>query len=155
MNLNVIRPSSETENLLLSMTKNRKTFIKQTHTKPQETLEFKTTTPRERFSFKPPIHIEGSWMIGLTTLEVYNSIFNVTEEINIYELHTDTFDEFSFAHLKDGLEQIFSISDITTKHLRHEKIEPRTIQAYRKLTPENLSTDVYLIVLMSYSPSLF
>ena len=35
---------------------------------------------KETFHFKPPIPIEGSWMIGLTDLEAYNSIFNITEE---------------------------------------------------------------------------
>ena len=37
--------------------------------------------------FKPPIPIEGSWMIGLTDLEVYNSIFNITEENKKFELY--------------------------------------------------------------------
>ena len=41
MNLNLIRPGNETEDLLLCITKSCETFIKQTHTKPQETLEFK------------------------------------------------------------------------------------------------------------------
>ena len=35
-------------------------------------------------------------MIGLTSLEVYNSIFNVTEERIIFEVYTDNFDKFSF-----------------------------------------------------------
>ena len=80
MNLNMIRPKNETEDLLLSITKNCETLIEQTHKKPQETLEFKMIKPRETFHFKPPIQIKGDWMIGLTDLEVYNSIFNITEE---------------------------------------------------------------------------
>ena len=82
MNLNVIRPKKETEDLLLSITKNCETFIQQTHTKPQETLEFKLIKPRETFQFNPPIQINGNRMIGLTDLEVYNSIFNIKEENN-------------------------------------------------------------------------
>jgi len=77
MNLNMIRPKNETENLLLSITRNCETLIKQTHTRPQETLEFKLTKPRETFNFNPPITNEGSWMIGLTSLGVYNSIYNI------------------------------------------------------------------------------
>ena len=46
MNLNMIRPKNETEDLLLSITKNCETLIEQTHTKPQETLEFKMIKPR-------------------------------------------------------------------------------------------------------------
>ena len=74
----MIRPKNETEDLLLSITKNCEKLIEQTHRKAEETLEFKSTKPKETFHFKPPISIEGSWMIGLTCLEVYNSIFNIT-----------------------------------------------------------------------------
>ena len=80
MNLNMIRPKNITEDLLLSITKSCcEMIIKQTHTKPQETVEIKMIKPRETFHFNPPISIEGSWMIGLTDLDVYNSIF-ITEE---------------------------------------------------------------------------
>ena len=41
MNLNMIRPKNETEDLLLSITKNCETIIKQTHRKPEETLDLK------------------------------------------------------------------------------------------------------------------
>ena len=73
MNLNMIRPKNET--------KNCETLIKQTHRKAEETLEFKMNKSKETFHLKPPIPIEGLWMIGLTDLEVYNSIFNSTEEL--------------------------------------------------------------------------
>ena len=73
MNLNMIPPKNETEDLLLSITRNCQKLFKQTHRKPEGTLEFKVTQPRESFSFKLPIQIEGSWMIGLRSLEVYNS----------------------------------------------------------------------------------
>ena len=78
----MIRPKNETEDLLLPITKNCETLIKQTHRKAQETLEFKMIKPRETFHFKIPIQVKGDWMIGLVDLEVYNSIFNITEENN-------------------------------------------------------------------------
>ena len=53
MNLNMIRPKNKTEDILLSITKNCETLIEQTHTKPQETLEFEMFKPREAFFFKP------------------------------------------------------------------------------------------------------
>ena len=55
-------------------------------------------------------------MVGLRCLEVYNFIFNVTEENNKLELYTDTFDEFSLAELKDNLRKsvIFQILDIAS-----------------------------------------
>ena len=55
MNLNMIRPKNQTEDLLLSKTKNYETLIKQTHTKPQETWDFKMTKSRETFHFNPTI----------------------------------------------------------------------------------------------------
>ena len=72
MNLNMIRPKNETEDLLLSITKNCEMLIEQTHRKPEETLEFKKTKPTETFHFKPSIQVKENWMLGLVNLEVYN-----------------------------------------------------------------------------------
>ena len=104
MNLNMIRPKNETEDLLISITKNCKTLIQRTHRKPEEPLEFKMIKPRETFHFKPPIQVEGDWMIGLTDLEVYNSSFNITEKNNKFEVYRDTSTKFGFLELKDELE---------------------------------------------------
>ena len=49
MNLNMIRPKNQTEDLLLSITKNCETLIQQTHTKPQEALEFKMSNQEKPF----------------------------------------------------------------------------------------------------------
>ena len=76
----MIRPEIETEDLLLSITKNCETLIQQTHRKPEETLEFKMIKPGQTFHFNPPIQTKGDWMIGLVDLELYNSIFKITEE---------------------------------------------------------------------------
>ena len=75
MNSKIIQPKNETEDLLLSITKNCETLIHRTHKKAEETLEFETSKPRKKFHFDPRIQIKGDWMIGLTSLEVYNSIF--------------------------------------------------------------------------------
>ena len=80
MNLNKIRPKNETEDLLLSKTKNCETILRQAHTKPQKTLEFRMTKPRETFHFNPAVEFKENWMIGLTDLEVYKSVFNIIEE---------------------------------------------------------------------------
>ena len=74
MNLNMIRPKNKTECLLLSIASNCETLIEQTHRKAEETLEYKMMKPRKPFHFNPPMQIKGDWMIGLTGLEVYNSI---------------------------------------------------------------------------------
>ena len=90
----MLHPIKRTEDLLLSITKNCETLNKQTHRKGKETLEFKLNKPRETFPFKPPLAIEGSWMIRLKSLKVYNFIFNITEENSNFDLCTDTFEEF-------------------------------------------------------------
>ena len=69
MNLKMIRPKNETEDFLLSLTKNCETPIKQTHRKAEETLEFKLTKSRQTFHFNPSTSIEGSWMLGLVSLK--------------------------------------------------------------------------------------
>ena len=83
----MIRPKNETEDLLLSITKNCEKFIEQTHRKPEETLEYKMTKPKETFHFNPPAEVKEDWLTGLISLEVYNSIFNITEEKNKFELY--------------------------------------------------------------------
>ena len=96
MNLNMIRPKTQTEDLLLSITKSCETLIEQSHTKPQETLEFKMIKPKQTFDSIPSIQIKGDSMIGLTDLEVYNSLFNITEENNKFELYRDSSNKFGF-----------------------------------------------------------
>ena len=155
MNLNMIQPKNETENLLLSITKNCEKLVEQTHRKPEETLEFKMTKPKEIFHFKPPIHTKGDWMLGLIDLEVYNSIFNITKENNKFELYTDTFDEYSFEELRDEVEEILNIPEITDNHLEDETLAPRIAETYRKLRNSKTSHDGYIILLMGYARSPF
>ena len=151
----MIRPKTETEDLLLSISKNCERLVQQTHRKPEETLEFKMLKPRETFHIKPPIQTKCDWMIGLIDLEVYNSIFNITKENNKFELFTDTFDEFSFTELKDELEELLNFPNITDEYLQHEIAAPRIIEAYNKLRLQKSSTDGYIILLVYYARSPF
>ena len=120
MNLNKIRPKNETGDSLLSITKNCETLIEQTKTKPQETLESKITKPRKTFSLEPSfiLGLDSNWMVGLTSLDVYNSICNINTTNNKFELYAD---ELSIEQLKDELDETLSISDITPYHPQHEK----------------------------------
>ena len=117
----MIRPKTETEDSLLSITKNCETLIEQTHTKPQETLEFKMIKPGKTFHFKPALQIKGDWMIGLVDLEVYNSIFIITEENNKFELYKFP-DEKSggicYIKVRDDIEKDLGISEITATDLQ-------------------------------------
>ena len=134
MNLNMIRPKNETEDLLLSITKNCETLIEQTHRKAEETLEFKMIKPREIFHFKPPIPIEGSWMIGLTDLEVYNSIFNITEQNNNFELYKFPAEKsggVTYEKVRAEIEKDLDIEDITAEDLQDDLKGPINIEEYK------------------------
>ena len=83
-------------------------------------------------------------MLGLTSLEVYNFVSNVTEENKKVDFYTDTFDEFSFQKLKQEVEEILNISDITPPHLQDEIKRPRISQASNKL---RLKSEVLMVIL--------
>ena len=51
----------------------------------QETLEYKINKPGESFLFQPTIQIDGSWIFGLISLEVYN-FFSITKKENEFEI---------------------------------------------------------------------
>ena len=87
MNLNMIRPKNGTQGLILSITENCETLIHRIHTRPEETLEFKMIKLRETVHSIPPIQVEDDWMLGLIDLEVYTSVFYITEENNKHKLY--------------------------------------------------------------------
>ena len=111
----MIRPKNQTEDLILSKTKNCETLIEQTHRKAEETLEFKMNKSKETFHFKPPIPIEGSWMISLTDLEVYNSFYNITEnnKFELYKFPDEKAGGITYEKVRDEIERDFEISDFT------------------------------------------
>ena len=72
--------------LLLLIKEHTDTLIEQTKTKPQGMLEFKMIQSKQTFSFNPPINLveEGKWLLGMTSLECANSVFNITDENNSF-----------------------------------------------------------------------
>ena len=158
MNLNMIQPKNETEDLLLSLTKNCRTLIEQTHRKAEEILEFKMIKPRETFHFKPPIQIKGDWMIGLTDLEVYNSIFNITEENNKFELYKFPDKKaggVSYTKVRDEIEKDLDIEDITAADLQDDIIAPIIIKEYNEQVTKRMNDDGYMDILARYTSSVF
>ena len=63
-------------------------MIKQTKTKPQETLEFKLNKQRQTFSFNPPINLveEGKWLLAVSSFECTNSVFNINDGNNSFSI---------------------------------------------------------------------
>ena len=158
MNTNMIRPKNETEDLLLSITKNCEMRIKQTHRKPEETLEFKMIKPRETFHFKPPIQVKGDWMIGLTDLEVYNSIFNITEENNkfkLYKFPDEKAGGISYTKVRDEIKKDLDISDITATDLQDDLIAPIINEEYNEQVTKRMNDEQYMNILAIYTSIVF
>ena len=131
----MIRPKKKTEDLVLSITKNCETLIEQTHRNAEETLEFKMIKPRETFHFNPPVEVKENWMNGLTCLEVYNSIFNITEENTKFKHHKFPDEEnggVSYEKVRHEMGRDLDISDITATDLQGEIIAPNIIKKYRE-----------------------
>ena len=78
------------ESLLLSIAKSNLDIVENTLSKPQETLEFKMNKQKESFSFDVPLELPEQWMMGVTSLEVYNTVYNITEKNNKFKfLYTE------------------------------------------------------------------
>ena len=82
MDLSTFVTYDKKESLLLSIAKSNQEIVENTHSKPQETLEFKMTKQKESFSFDVPLILNEKWMMGVTILEVYNTVYNITEKNN-------------------------------------------------------------------------
>ena len=71
----------------MSIAKSNLDFVENTLSKPQETLEIKMTKQKESFSFDSPLEMPEQWMMGVTSLEVYNTVYNITEKSKKLEIH--------------------------------------------------------------------
>ena len=70
------------ESLLLKIAKSNLDVVENTLSKPQETLEFKMNKQKESVSFDILLELPEQWMMGETSLEVYNTVYNITEKNN-------------------------------------------------------------------------
>ena len=127
----MIRPKNQTEDLLISSTKNCENLIEQTHTRPEKTLEFKKTKPIETFHFNPTVQIKRHWMLGLTSLKVNKSIFIKTPEKNKFKLHNfpdEKTDSVSYEKVRDEIGRDLDISNTTATDLQEEILAPIIIK---------------------------
>ena len=86
MDLSTFVTYDKKESLLLSIAKSNQEIVGNTHSKPQETLEFKMNKQKESFSFDVLLILNEKWMMGVTSLEVYNTVYNITEKNNKLEI---------------------------------------------------------------------
>ena len=140
----MIRPKNEPEDLLSSITKN--CLCEQTHTKPEEILEFKLNKSRETYHFNPLIEFKEDWMIGLTNLEVCNSIFNITEEneFELYKFPDENAGGVSYEKARDEIGKDLDFSDNTASALQDDIICPNIIEEYKEQVRKRMKDDKYM-----------
>ena len=98
-------------------------------------MELKLSYSGALVDFNPPISVEGSWMIGLTTVEVYNSIFNITEEINnfkLYKFPVSNSGGILYEKVREEMEKDLESSDFTATDLQNELFGPMFFKEFRK-----------------------
>ena len=158
MNLNKIRHKNETEDLSLSITKNCETLIKQTLRKAEGTLEFKMIQSKQTFAFKPSDPIKGFWMIGFTDLEIYKSMFNITEinkKFRLLNFRDEKIGGISYTKVRDEIEKDLNDSDITATDLQDDIIGPIIIEEYREQVTKRMEDAGYMNILSVYPRSVF
>ena len=115
MDLSNFVTDDKKESLLLSIAKSNLDIVENTHSKPQETLEFKMNKQKESFSFDKTLDLPEQWMMGVTSLEVYNTIYNITEKNNKIKLFTteQNLKEYKFAtEFIPKIKNLYETSDI-------------------------------------------
>ena len=116
------------------------------------------TKSKETFHFNPPIQVKEDWMLGLVDLEVYNSIFNITEENNkfkLYKFPVEKIGGITYEKVRNEIEKDLDIEGITAEDLQDEIIGPLIIKEYEKQVSKRLNDEQYLNILTIYSSSVF
>ena len=114
--------------------------------------------PKETFHFTPPVRIKGDWMIGLTDLEAYNSIFNITEENNkfkLYKFPDEKAGGVSYEKVRDEIERDLDISDNKATDLQDDIIAPIIFEEYREQVSKRMKDVQYMRFLSTYTSSVF
>ena len=97
-------------------------------------------------------------MIGLTDLEAYNSIINITEEnykFVLYKFPDEKAGGVSYEKVRDEIERDLDISDHTDADLQDDIIGPINIKEYREQLTKRMKDDKYMPILAMYIDSIF
>ena len=132
------------ESLLLSIAKSNQEIVENTHSKPQETLEFKMNKQKESFSFDIPLELPEQWMMGVTSLEVYNTVYNITEKNNKLKFFTT---EQNLKEYKIATEFIPKIKNLyETSDIEEIKKLINDVKFKKVLFPENYYDELEKII---------
>ena len=97
-------------------------------------------------------------MIGITDLEIYNSIFNKAEQNNKLQLYIfldEKADGMSYTKVRDEIEKDLDVSDITATDLQNDIIGPIIIEEYREQVTKIMEDDGYMNILSGYPRYVF
>ena len=111
--------------LLRLIKKHTDTLIENTKTKPQETLEFKMKKQMQTFLFNPPINLveEGKWLLGVSSFECTNSVFNITNENNSFSIIIPGHYETEFA--EQTIDDLNNLLELKSFDLHVEEVRKR------------------------------
>ena len=97
-------------------------------------------------------------MIGLVNLEVYNSIFNITEEnikFKLYKFPDEKAGGVTYEKIRDEIERDLDIEDITATDLQDDIIGPINIEEYKEQVTKRIKDEQYMNILAIYIRSVF
>ena len=111
--------------LLLLIKKHTDTLIEQIKTKPQGILEFKMNKQMLTFSFNlPKILLEdGKWLLGVSSFECTNSVFNRTYKNNSFSIILPGHYQTEFA--EKTIDDINKTIDLKSLELHVEEVRKR------------------------------
>ena len=97
-------------------------------------------------------------MIGLTSLEVYNSVFNITREKNKFELYKFLDEKsgvVSYEKVRDDIEKDLEITVITATDIQDDIIGHITFGEYREEVPKSMEDGGYMNISAGQHSSIF
>ena len=97
-------------------------------------------------------------MIGLTDLEVYKSVFNITEvnkNFGLYTIPDEKIGGISYTKVRDEIERDLDISDITATDLQGDIIGPNISEENREQVTKRMEDVGFMNFLSGYPRSVF
>ena len=88
---------------------------------------------KESFSFDVPLILNEKWMMGVTSLEVYNTVYNITNSNNKLQiiLNDRQLDALEFdTGVVPNIKKLFETYDLENNKLYYEFIEKANIFTY-------------------------